>query len=47
MTWHYAALALDSGIPMSVLLDEPDGYVDAMFAVQQYRADLMDKQRKG
>lgn len=39
MTWQYAALALNTGIPMSVLLDEPPEYVDAMFAVQEFWAD--------
>lgn len=39
MTWTVAALALDTGIPMSVLLNEPDDYLEAMFAVMEWRAD--------
>jgi hypothetical protein len=46
VTWRYAALALDTGIPMSVLLDEPAGYVDAMYDVQEWRAEEAERQRR-
>ena len=32
-------MAIDSGIPMSVLLEEPDHYLDAMFEVQTRRRE--------
>ena len=47
MTFKYAALALDCGIPMSVLLEEPDEYIDAMCAVVNFRADLAEQKRSG
>lgn len=43
MTWAVAALAIDTGIPMSVLLTEPDEYLQAMFDVSEYR----NEKRKG
>ena len=46
MTFKYAALAIDCGIPMSVLLEEPDEYIDAMCAVQEWRADMAEKARR-
>lgn len=39
MTLAIAALSIDSGIPMSVLLAEPDDYLDAMFEVIQRRQE--------
>jgi hypothetical protein len=35
-------MALDSGIPMSVLLDEPAEYLDAMFEVAQRRREASE-----
>lgn len=39
MTWAVAALAVDTGIPMSVLLEEPDEYLQAMFDVIEWRIE--------
>lgn len=35
-------MAIDSGIPMSVLLEEPDHYLDAMFEVQMRRREAAE-----
>ena len=45
MTWAIAALAIDTGIPMSVLVEEPPDFLDAMFQVLDYRRDEMEDSR--
>jgi hypothetical protein len=37
MTLGLAALSIETGIPMSVLLNEPDDYLAAMAAVLEHR----------
>jgi hypothetical protein len=39
MTLALAALSIDTGIPMSVLLNEPDDHLAAMAAVMEYRQE--------
>jgi len=37
VTLQLAALAIDTGIPITVLLSEPDNYLQAMFEVMDRR----------